>query len=704
MFRVSRNTSTAPMVACLLVGACVSDQDSERPAPPSVIPAVAVVELGTGTFPVGAGIRMHVPSDPEVERIAQYFADLVARTRGIQLGIAREDATPPAGAIAFVIDTRPSGASAESYELAISSERIVISARAPRGLFYGAMTLWQLLTATDATGRAVTLHGMTIRDEPRFAWRGFMLDVARHYMPPERVKQMIDWMALHKLNTLHWHLTDDQGWRLEIRKYPRLTEVGAWRVPAGAAGTAGRYGGYYTQDEVRDIVRYAAERFVTVVPEIGMPGHAQAAIASYPHLGTEGPPPPVSPDWGVHNHLYDVEENTFAFLEDVLSEVFELFPSAYIHVGGDEAVKDRWIASPRVQQRMRQLAIPNETALQSYFTARVESFIRRNGRKLIGWDEILEGGRLPPAATVMSWRGTAGAIEAARQGHDVVMAQERILYLDYLQSDSRDEPPGRPRYVTLADVYAYEPLPAELAAAEAAHILGAQLNAWTEHMRTPERVHHNAFPKVAALAEVLWSPRGQRDWQSFVHRLAPQFARYARLGIDYADSAFAPRFAVLSNQGADSIRVELSTQTAAGEIRYTLDGREPTRESPLYREPLELRIPASVRAVTYLDGFRMSAAQARAFDRQSLGRRSDDELQTCAQKLVLRLEDDAPLEGERAVFNIDIMDPCWIFKDADLSGISRISAAVGQLPFNFQIGEDARKIPLRTPESPQGEL
>ncbi len=303
------------------------------------------------------------------------------------------------------------------------------------------------------------------------------------------------------------------------------------------------YGGFYTQDEVRDIVRYAAERFITVVPEIEMPGHAQAAIAAYPQLGTEGAKPPVSSDWGVHDYLYNVDDSTFAFLEDVLTEVMHLFPGQYIHVGGDEAAKKRWQASPRIQQRMRELGVKNEAALQGYFTHRIEAFLRTHGRKLIGWDEILEGS-LPAAATVMSWRGEAGAVEAAQGGHDVVMAPSPALYLDYLQSSAADEPPGRPRYATLEDMYRFKVLPDAITGDAARHVLGAQINAWTEHMRTFERREHAIFPRIAAFAEVVWSPPELVNWPGFIARLPAQFSRYEKAGIAYADSAYAVQIAV----------------------------------------------------------------------------------------------------------------------------------------------------------------
>lgn len=703
---VGRRSAGAASIAALLV-ACVTptrNHDAAETLP--VIPAPAKLERTAGWFTIDAAVPIVAGADPELSRIADYFARLVAGTTGVTLHPTSEPTGSGARQIVFDLAPANGTVTAEAYALEVTPERALVSAGTPQGLFYGAITLWQLTAASEANLAGASwprarIPAVRIRDAPRFAWRGLMLDSARHYMPPEFVKRLLDAMAIHKLNTFHWHLTDDQGWRLEIRKYPQLTGIGAWRTPAGAAADGGQYGAYYTQDEVRDIVRYAAERFITVVPEIDMPGHAQAAIAAYPELGTEGARPPVSADWGVHTYLYNVEESTFAFLGDVLDEVIDLFPGRYIHIGGDEAVKDRWIASARVQQRMRHLGIRDESALQSYFIGRIERFVSGRGRRIIGWDEILEGG-LPEHAAVMSWRGTDGAVAAARQGHDAVLSPVPALYLDYLQSDAGTEPPGRPRYVTLADVYEFEPVPDGLSANEAQHILGAQVNAWTEHMRTPERIEHNAFPRAAALAEVTWSPRTARDWDGFLARLAPLLHRYEALGLRYAGSAFEPRFDVQVRGG--SAHVQLSNQVGRGELRYTLDDSEPAASSALYRAPLVIDMPARLRAATFIDGQRLGVSRARGLDRRTLLRRTDDELRTCSQKIALRLEDDAPLEGERGIFNVDIMDPCWVYENADLTGITGLAATVGQLPFNFQIGRDVEKIPLRAPQTPLGEL
>jgi hexosaminidase len=610
-----------------------------------VIPAPARVTSRDGVFAFRADTWVSLPPDPGVAQIARYFVDLLGKTRGVHLKVAA-GARAPASAppILFRLERTAAGASPEAYFIDITPRQVVVSAGGTRGLFYGAVTLWQLCTSNIVNSRSITLHAATIDDSPRLPWRGLMLDSARHYQSPQFVLQFIDWMALHKLNVLHWHLTDDQGWRLEIKKYPRLTEVGAWRVPAGHAAatdidpSTGRprlYGGFYSQDDVRRIVAHAAERNVTIVPEIDMPGHASAAIVAYPQLGvTDHPPTAVPSDWGVYPNLYNVEDSTFNFLDDVLDEVVALFPGTYLHVGGDEAVKDQWKASPRVQARMRELQIADEHALQSYFIQRIEKHLNSRGRRLIGWDEILEGG-IAPDATIMSWRGLDGALTAVRAGHDAVLSPDPILYFDNRQGDGANEPPGRGRVVSVRQVYDFDPMPAGIALERRQHVLGLQGNIWTEHIRTESRVAYMTFPRAAAVAEVGWSSVQHRDWDAFVRRLPSEFARYEAVGLRYSDDALRP-------------------------------------------------------ADTHELG---------PFDRHA-----SQDLRTCTGKLVLSLEDDAPIRGDRAIFLIDIMNPCWLFPSADLTHGITLQAAVGQVPFNYQIGKARESIALAPPQTPAGEL
>jgi hexosaminidase len=701
------NTVTTMALKPLAAAACLAalaacGEAGAAPGTLQVIPAPASVEPAAGSFQVTNGLAI-VARDDRAQPIARYLVDLLDRTRGIRL--RPTTAGDAAGGIRFSLDAAGTG-TPEAYTLEVSPGGVEIRAADPRGLFYGAVTLWQLATADGAATGPATIQAQRITDGPRFAWRGLMLDSARHYQPPQFVRQLIDWMALHKLNVLHWHLTDDQGWRLEIRKYPELTRVGAWRTPAGA-GNPPPYGGFYTQAEVRELVAYAASRFVTIVPEIEMPGHAQAAIASYPRLGTGGTPP-VSPDWGVHDWLFNTEESTLEFLENVLDEVIDLFPGEFVHVGGDEAVKDRWRASPRVQARIRELGLADEAALQGWFIARIGRFLDTRGRRLIGWDEILESG-IPARAAVMSWRGTAGGIAAARAGHDVVMAPSPVLYLDHWQSDSPREPPGRPDIVSLADVYAFDPVPADLAPAEAHRILGAQVNAWTEHMRLPGRVEHQVFPRAAALAEATWSAPAARDWGSFMSRLGAQFARYRRLGIRFADSAFEPRWALglVGDGGGDrdgTLRVTLSQQSPLGTIRLTRDGSMPGPGSEPYAGPFDAAAGSLLRAAAFDGELALSEVVSLMVDRAALRRRTDEELVHCSGNLVLRLEDDAPPGDERAVFNVDIVDPCWVWRDVDLTRGASLTAAVGQVPFNFQLGQDAEAIRRGDALTAAGEL
>ena len=694
------------LIGCSPTGNQVSDTSIAI----SLIPAPAQLVHERGFFRVLEGTRIAFAGNAEAEHVARYFAGLVARTT--VLGLTAVPASVAAAhepLISFEL-TNPEGLpDEEGYSLHVSPQRIVVSAGSPRGLFYGAITLWQLMTAEERQHAPIKIASMSIVDRPRFAWRGLMLDVARHYMPPDNIKEMIDWMALHKLNTLHWHLTDDQGWRLEIRKYPKLTQVGAWRVPAGAAGidaaTGGptRYGGFYTQEEVRDIVRYAAERYVTIVPEIEMPGHAQAAIAAYPELGSRGDHPVVSHDWGVHTYLFNVEDETFVFLENVLSEVIELFPGPYVHVGGDEAVKDQWQGSAQVQRRMRERGIANEAQLQGYFIARIGKFLSEHGRRLVGWDEILEGG-VPADAIVMSWRGITGGREAARLGHDVVMAPAPDLYLDHLQSESRDEPPGRPGIESIAEVYGFNAIPDDLTADQARHIIGVQANLWTEHVRTVKRAQHAVFPRIAALAEVAWSTPQQHDWARFIARMPAQLQRYRKLGIQFADSAFAVHFTPEFDALHDRLKVKLSTQAGFGQIRYTLDGSEPAPTSALYIAPIEASPPLRVRAASFETDWRLAESRAAEFTAQTLRERKNEDLKLCRAKLPLRLEDDAPPGDDRAVFLVDIMDPCWIYPRALLDDVTGIEVTVGQLPYNFQLWKDAAGIVTHAPATEAGEL
>ncbi|WP_374471118.1 beta-N-acetylhexosaminidase [Phenylobacterium sp.] len=614
--------------AALLLAACAT-----APAPaPMITPAPVRAEVSAGVLRVADGASI-VAADPAGRRTAEILAELTARAGGPRLRVT----TP--GAPGLITLRKGEVKHPEGYELEVTPAGAVVTASTDAGQFYGAMSLWQMLTATPGEAR---LPAVRIADAPRFGWRGLMLDSARHYQSPAFIRTLIDAMAAHKLNVLHWHLTDDQAWRLEIKKYPKLTQVGAWRVPAGqgpaadidpATGKPRLYGGFYSQDEVRALVAYAAERHITIVPEIEMPGHASAAVAAYPELAANPNPSRAVPaDWGVYPALFNTEDATFGFLENVLDEVIALFPSTYIHVGGDEAVKDEWKASPRIQAQMKALGVKDEHGLQSWFIQRMERHLASRGRRLIGWDEILEGG-LAPNATVMSWRGIDGAVAAARSGHDAVLSPAPVLYFDHRQTGRADEPPGRGRVVGLEEVYAFDPAPAQLTPAERSHILGLQANLWTEHVRTEGRAAHMLFPRGLAIAEIGWSPEGRRDFADFSRRAAQGSARLRRMGLPAAETPF---------RGPD------------------------VPADPRYRDSRQLKL--------------------------------------CSENIALALEDDAPVRGERAVFLTDIMNPCWIWPQADLAGVAAVRVDVGQLPFNFQIGADIKKVVAGNNRTPAGEL
>jgi hexosaminidase len=679
-------------------------------APPevSVIPEPAKVTAGTGHFVLSSDTRV-VADSPQAGRVAAQFAELM-RSSGLPVAAGASSAGDSL-VFELVAPAALPGAGPEGYVLHVAAHRTSVRASDERGLYYGAITLWQLAGAAPVgTGDASRmLAATTIEDAPRFAWRGFMLDSARHFQSVEEVERVLDIMALHKLNTLHWHLTDDQGWRIEIPRYPKLTEVGGCRVPAGDAGIGADgkpvpYCGWYTQAQIRQVIAYAAARHITIVPEFDVPGHATAAIAAYPRLGVTGKPLAVSNEWGVNSNLFNVDESTLRFLEDVFTEIAALFPGPYVHVGGDEAVKDQWLASPRVQARMKALGIKDVAQLQSYVIKRMEKTLVAHGKRLIGWDEILEGG-LPAEATVMSWRGIEGGIEAARQGHDVVMSPSSELYLDYLQTDLPGEAPGRPALIPLQQVYAFEPVPEALDAAQRRHILGLQANLWTEHTRTFARLQHEMLPRLAAVAETGWSPRERKDYASFLQRLPTQLQRYASLGIGYARTPFDVKAAIEGDRATGTATVALSNPLGYP-VHYTLDGNVPTPASPTYAAPLALRLPATLSAAAFADGRALDAPRTFRVDAAALLERDSQRLSTCpgSGTLVLRLEDDGPREGDRAIFNADIFKPCWAWKQADLDGIAALRVRAGRIPYYFQLAHDEPARTFEPATTAHGEL
>ena len=549
-------------------------------APPeasyAVIPRPAVLTPQAGAFVLTENVV--VVADPLFLAVVKRFVRDIAPATGFDVTIALNPVattdssssilnriTSPLGtAMARIRVMRAYGPDsaalgAEGYRLDVTATSVTVRAAAPAGAYYALETFKQLLPAAiyraaPIAGVSWTASAVHIEDSPRFPWRGAHLDVSRHFMPKEFVKKYIDLLARHKLNRFHWHLTEDQGWRIEIKKYPRLTSVGACREQT-AVGTHNpdpkkrvfdgkRHCGFYTQDDVREIVAYAADRQITVVPEIEMPGHAQAAIAAYPELGvrrdtTVG----VMQVWGVGDFILSPDDRTVSFMQDVLTEVMALFPGPYIHIGGDEAVKTQWIASPVVQARMKQLGVKDEHELQSWFIRQMDTFLTKNGRRMIGWDEILEGG-LAENATVMSWRGMQGGIAAAKAKHDVVMAPGSHTYFDHYQSrDRANEPLAIGGFTPIDSAYAFEPVPPSLTAAEAKYILGAQAQVWTEYILDAKQVEYMAFPRLTALSEALWSTKSRRNFSDFLQRLGPHLQRLDAMDVNYRklDSALVRR-------------------------------------------------------------------------------------------------------------------------------------------------------------------
>lgn len=502
------------------------------------------------------------------------------------------------------------------YFLTISPNDINISQSDPLGNFYGMLTLLQLIPAEQKT--EVKLPCLHIIDSPKYGWRGMHLDCARHFFPVDFVKKYIDYLTMFKFNTFHWHLTDDQGWRIEIKKYPKLTEVGAWRNGSMVGHYNDqkyddvRYGGFYTQEQIKDVVAYAAERHITIVPEIEMPGHAVAALAAYPELSCTGGPFEVGKQWGVLDDVFCPKEQTFTFLQNVLTEVMALFPSKYIHIGGDECPKTRWKACPACQALIKQKGLKDEHELQSYFIQRIEKFVNSKGRKIIGWDEILEGG-LAPNAAVMSWRGTEGGIAAAKQKHNVVMTPGSHCYFDYYQGNPKTEPLAIGGYVPLEKVYSFDPTPKELDENEAKYIMGAQANVWTEYMETPEKVEYMVFPRMMALSEVLWGTSNPEKYDDFQKRLTQQFKILDAKGINYSKAIFEVTADVMPRPGGNGVLYLLKSGQPDGSIHYTTDGSQPTLQSKSYDQPLDIAKSETIKAAFFNNNSQKSMLWEQAF-------------------------------------------------------------------------------------------
>ncbi|MFY7845387.1 beta-N-acetylhexosaminidase [Chryseobacterium gambrini] len=500
-----------------------------------------------------------------------------------------------------------------NYIINISNEMIMVIGKNPEGLFQGIQTLLQLIK-TSEDGKIPALE---IQDSPKFQWRGMHLDVSRHFFTVEEVKQYIDYLAMYKLNTFHWHLTDDQGWRIEIKKYPKLTQIGSKRKESMIGAYVDNtfdgkpYGPYfYTQDQIKEVVKYAQERHITVVPEIEMPGHALAALSAYPDLAcTKGPFEPAT-KWGVFDDVFCPKEETFKFLENVLDEVIVLFPSQYIHIGGDECPKTRWKECAHCQELIKKNNMKDEHGLQSYFIQRIEKYVNSKGRKIIGWDEILEGG-LAPNAAVMSWTGIKGGVEAAKSGHFAVMTPGSYCYFDHYQGDPATEPNAFGGFTPLDKVYSYNPIPEELNTEQAKYILGVQANLWTEYILDFNHVQYMIFPRLLALSEVGWGTADPKNYKEFEGRVINEFKNLDKMGVNYAKSIYNVSGKVISSE--NGVAYELSTSQNLDGIRYTVDGTDPSSNSQNYNNPIPVSKSMTVKSAYFENGKLKSAISSQSF-------------------------------------------------------------------------------------------
>ena len=572
---------------CLAAGLLASCQSSVEQADYQVIPMPHEIVAAQGSpFVLKSGVKILYPEgNAQMQRNAELLAEYLKTATGKDFAVEAGTEGKNAIVLALGVDNK----NPEAYELKVAGEGVTVKGATEAGVFYGIQTLRKSLPV--AVGANISLPAVDIKDAPRFAYRGAHFDTSRHFFTVDEVKTYIDMLALHNMNRMHWHFTEDQGWRIEIKKYPKLTEIGSKRSETVIGKNSGKYDGvphegFYTQEEAKEIVKYAAERFITVIPEIDIPGHMQAALASYPELGCTGGPYEVWKMWGVSEDVLCIgNDQSLKFLEDVFAELIEIFPSEYIHIGGDECPKVRWAQCPKCQARIKQLGLKSdakhtkEERLQSYVISHVEKFLNEHGRQIIGWDEILEGG-LAPNATVMSWRGEGGGIEAAKQHHDVIMTPNTYLYFDYYQSkDTDNEPLAIGGYLPVERVYSYEPMPKSLTPDEQKYIKGVQANLWTEYIPTFSHAQYMVLPRWAALAEVQWSAPEKKDYANFLSRLPRLIQWYDAEGYNYAKHVFDVTVEFTPNTTDGTLDITLNTLDDAP-IHYTLDGSEPTAASP----------------------------------------------------------------------------------------------------------------------------
>lgn len=581
---------------CLAAGLLASCQSSVEQADYQVIPMPHEIVAAQGTpFVLKSGVKILYPEgNAQMQRNAELLAEYLKTATGKDFAVEAGTEGKNAIVLALGVDNK----NPEAYELKVAGEGVTVKGATEAGVFYGIQTLRKSLPV--AVGANISLPAVDIKDAPRFAYRGAHFDTSRHFFTVDEVKTYIDMLALHNMNRMHWHFTEDQGWRIEIKKYPKLTEIGSKRSETVIGKNSGKYDGvphegFYTQEEAKEIVKYAAERFITVIPEIDIPGHMQAALASYPELGCTGGPYEVWKMWGVSEDVLCIgNDQSLKFLEDVFAELIEIFPSEYIHIGGDECPKVRWAQCPKCQARIKQLGLKSdakhtkEERLQSYVISHVEKFLNEHGRQIIGWDEILEGG-LAPNATVMSWRGEGGGIEAAKQHHDVIMTPNTYLYFDYYQSkDTDNEPLAIGGYLPVERVYSYEPMPKSLTPDEQKYIKGVQANLWTEYIPTFSHAQYMVLPRWAALAEVQWSAPEKKDYANFLSRLPRLIQWYDAEGYNYAKHVFDVTAEFTPNTTDGTLDITLNTLDDAP-IHYTLDGSEPTAASPRAEDVVKVK-------------------------------------------------------------------------------------------------------------------
>lgn len=546
----------------------------------SLIPHPYSLREGSQAFTLNGETRILISGD-DIAGSAKILQEYIQELAELKLDIIlQEEAKSLQNVILLSTISREKRLGTEGYRMQVDRDKVLITSNDVDGIFYGVQTVFQLFEIQNLEDSSTDLVISAIRiwDEPRFSYRGMHLDVARHFFDVDFVKRYLDLMAYYKFNTFHWHLTEDQGWRIEIKKYPKLTELGAWRTEKDGS----RYGGFYTQDEIKEVVAYAKKLHITIIPEIEMPGHSRAALAAYPELSCTGKKQEIPNNWGVFKDIYCAgNDKTFEFIEDVLDEVIDLFPGSYIHIGGDEAPKDRWEECDKCQARMQKEGLENEHELQSYFIKRIDAYLTSKGKKLMGWDEILEGG-LAKNATVMSWRGMDGGIAAARQGNQVVMTPGTHCYFDHYQADRAFEPKAIGGYTSLKKVYEFEPVPEDLFTEQKSLILGAQGNVWTEYMHTTDYVEYMILPRMLALSEVLWGKEDSKNWSAFQERLQDHFSLFEKKGYRYSKGTYRLQFETSFDSVENQKKVEILSEQYQAKIYYALNGLEPDTTSSFY--------------------------------------------------------------------------------------------------------------------------